>query len=220
MGVAQRDYSGEAADLVTAAFLVKNVNEANEGRVADLGSAINALYKEIEATRAEEVTPHREKGLAINEKYKPLLLSLKDEKSSALNYLKARVADWKLALQRERDAEAARIKAEEAARLKAVKEAKEAGDIPPESPPIREVPPPLPPNTSRGSFGKSVGRKNWKAECVNKKKLCQAIIDDKVPGELLEFQVGKAVSLARGGVKFDPEEVGVKAWQKTEQTFN
>lgn len=216
MGVPQRDWKGEVEDLCLAAKWIKDVGPENEGQVADLGSTITSLTKEIEAERNIEVGPHRQKVLDINERYKALTNAL----GGALDHLKARVADWKLKQIKAQQAEEKRIGVEERQHQAAAAEALLTGDVPPELPPIREVAPPPPANVSRGSFGKSVGRKNWKAECTDKKKLCRAIIDGVLPEELLEFQTQKAVSLARGGVKFDPEEVGIRAWQQSDQSFS
>ncbi len=212
----QRDYAGEVLDLCNAAGAVKEVSAENEGQVADLGKAVSILSRELDAARKEENKPHNEKLAAIATTYNPLLKSL----DKALEYLKARVADWMLVKIKAQEAEKRRIEDADRARQKAVKEAEEAGDVPPEAPAIREIAPPPPSNISRGSFGKAVGRKVWKAEMTDMVKLCQAIIDGAVPEDLLEFQTQKAVSLARGGIKFDPETVGIRAWQQSDQTFN
>jgi len=216
MGAPQRDFRGEADELCIAAEMVKEVSSANEGQVADLGSTINALSKEVEAARKLEVEPHREKVLAINERYKVIATAL----TGALDHLKGCVADWKLKEIKEQEAEKKRIRLEAAADIRAAREAEAVGDVPPEPPPVRRVAPPPPSNVARGAFGKSVGRKNWKAEMTDMKLLCQAIIDEKVPADLLAFQTQKAISLARGGIKFDPEVVGIRAWQQEEQSFS
>jgi len=216
MGAPQRNYEGEALDFCNAAGMVAKVSEANEGQVADLGKAISDLRREIDAVRKAEGEEHRQALTKIQDTYNPILKSL----DNALDHLKRRVADWKLEQIRAAEAEKKRIAAEEAERRRAAKEAEAAGQAPPEEPAIKEVAPPAPSNVARGSFGKTVGRKTWKAELVDIKLLCQAIIDDKVPAELVAFQAQKAVSLARGGIKFDPEEVGIRAWQQEDQSFS
>lgn len=215
--MAKRDWAGEAEELCGAAEAIKAVNADNEEMATDIGAAIASLKKEMDSARLAETAPLREKVAEINDHYAPIIGRL----STAIDFLRKKFTDWKNQQRREAETKRRELEAEERARKEALKKAEEDGalELPVQVGP-REIAPPPPANTVKGSFGTATDRKTWKSELVDMKKLCQAVVDGRIPEDVLGFQTSKATSLARGGMKFDPETDGIRAWQETTPSFN
>lgn len=148
------DEADEIADQIAAALkgmdAYKTVDsDALAGKALSLRNRLNELSNQADKIRVKRKAPHLEAGKAVDEKFQPLVKSAKE----GANKVRDAIGAWetkKLQEQRrrEREAELARIAAEQAARAK-------DADVAVLEAPVVETPVEVAPASIRPTYGKA-----------------------------------------------------------------